>query len=327
MKLLLFLILIIPLLSTAQVSNESEVICREIYTDIISAIGNNSPIPPRFVFDKTGTGKVAYIRNNKIYFEKKAFDALSALGDQQKDGVAFIMAHELAHHYLRHAWMRKVGYAYSSNEIGEFLKEQGGSVEQRLIEETQADLYAGFFAHMAGYKALPVAAKTLDIIYEAYYLDTNIIGYPSLYDRKSIAEGKMKELSELALIFNIANLALVTGNYIASNACYDYILNQEFTSREIYNNLGLSKLYEAVSLLGESKYKFYLPTLMDPETRGAGSPYGSLNEKEKVETAIELLQSSILYFKTSSSLDISYIPAKVNKSTSLVLLSSLDSNY
>ncbi len=111
MKLSFIFLLFLPFLSSAQVE-DGEVVCRKIYQDIISAIGNNSPIPPQFVFDKKGTTKVAFIRNNKIYFEKKAFDALAVLGDSQKDGVAFIMAHELAHHYLRHAWMRKVGYAY-----------------------------------------------------------------------------------------------------------------------------------------------------------------------------------------------------------------------
>ena len=326
MKKIVFFLLILPQILFAQVSDE-ETACKNVYTDIITAIGNNSPIPPKFIFDKTGTSRVAYIRNNKIYFEKKAFDALAILGENQMDGVSFIMSHELAHHYLRHSWMRKVGYAYSSNEVGKFLKEQGGSINQRIIEETQADLYAGFFAHMAGYKALPVAAKTLDIIYQAYNLDTNLVGYPSLYDRKSIAEGKMEELAELALIFNIANLALVTGNYSESSTCYEYILNQEFTSREIYNNLGLSQLYSAVSLLGESKYKFYLPTLMDPETRGEGSPFNNLSDSGKIDKAIELLESSTFYFKTASNLDNKYIPSKVNKSTSLVLLASIDSTY
>ncbi len=200
-------------------------------------------------------------------------------------------------------------------------------MEQRLIEETQADLYAGFFAHMAGYKALPIASQTLDIIYKAYALDSNLTGYPSLYDRQSIARGKMKELAELALIFNVGNLALVTRNYSESTSCYEYILKKEFTSREIYNNLGLSKLYKAVSFLGETIYKFYLPTLMDPETRGPNSPLSNLSDTEKIEKAKELLESSIYYFKTATTLDEGYTPSKVNMSTALVLLSSLDSNY
>ena len=152
MKQIIILILI-PLFSFGQIE-EKERNCKNIYNNIINAIGNNNPEKPQFVFSSS-TRKVAYIYNNKIYFEEKLYDALLALGDQHEDGVAFILAHELAHHYLRHAWMKKAGYGFKNTEIGQTLI----NFEDRLIEETAADYYAGVYAHLAGYQSLSIADK------------------------------------------------------------------------------------------------------------------------------------------------------------------------
>ena len=157
----IFIILLIPFIGVSQVEKKAEE-CKIIYNNIINAIGNNNPEKPQFEFSSE-TGKVAYIRNNKIYFEEKAFDALSVLKDKKEDGIAFILAHELAHHYLRHAWMKEAGYGFKNTDIGQTLI----NFDDRLVEETAADVFAGFYAHIAGYKSLSVADKVLDIIYNA----------------------------------------------------------------------------------------------------------------------------------------------------------------
>jgi len=323
---LLFLLLLTPIFSIAQ-NIEDESVCKNIYINIIQAIGNNSPVPPQFVFDIKNNGKVAFIRNNKIHFEKAAFDALSALGEKQKDGVAFILAHELAHHYLNHSWLMEAGYAYSSTEIGTLLEEEGRSVEQRKIQETQADYYAGFYAHIAGYNAFPIANQVLDIIYSSYNIDTNIKGYPSLYERKLIVNERREEHEDLILVFDAANIAFLTANYSAANSCYQYILNEKFTSREIFNNIGLSQLYESVGLLGKTDFKLYLPTKLDDQIRASESVYTNLSTKQKEEKAKELLESSLYNFNTALSLDKDYTPSWKNKVSALVLLSSIDSTY
>ena len=116
----IILLLFLPLLGFSQIEVKSEK-CKEIYNNIINAIGNSNPEKPQFKFISS-TGKGAYIFNNKIYFEEKLYDALAILGEKQKDGIAFILAHELAHHYLRHAWMKEAGYSFKDTDEYKILE-------------------------------------------------------------------------------------------------------------------------------------------------------------------------------------------------------------
>ena len=314
----IILLILIPFLSFGQIE-EKERKCKEIYNNLITAIGNNFPEKPQFVFS-TSTNNPAYIYNNKIYFEEKLYDALSELGDKQEDGIAFILAHELAHHYLRHVWMKKAGYGFKNTEIGQTLI----NFNDQLIEETQADLYAGFFAHISGYNSLSIAENVLDIVYNSYQLDSNITGYPSLYERKKISESKKQELQQLTNVFDIANLALLTEHYNNAVDCYEYILNEGFTSREIYNNLGLSFIYSALDLLDKKKYKYYLPTSLDLNTRAEIQSTRGIGIDDHKIKAIELLEMAIEKFDRSILLDKNYKDATINKAAALLLLATLD---
>ena len=317
----IILLLLLPLLGVSQIEKKAEE-CKIIYNNIINAIGNNNPEKPQFEFSSE-TGKVAYIRNNKIYFEEKAFDALSVLGDKKEDGIAFILAHELAHHYLRHAWMKEAGYGFKNTDIGQTLI----NFDDRLVEETAADVFAGFYAHIAGYKSLSVADKVLDIVYNAYQLDSNITGYPSLHERKRISESKKEKLQELTDVFNVANLALLSKNYSIASKCFTFILYEGFTSREIYNNLGVTLIYQSLELLDKEKYKYYLPTSLDLNTRANIETTRGLGIEENILQAIELLENSIKRFDNAMLLDNKYTNATANKSVSLMLLATLNNEY
>ena len=317
----IILLLLLPLLCFSQTEEKSEE-CKIIYNNIINAIGNSNPEKPQFVFSST-TGRPAFIRNNKIYFEEKTYDALSVLGEKHKDGIAFILAHELAHHYLRHVWMKEAGYGFKDTEIGQTLI----NFDDRLVEETQADLYAGFFSHIAGYKSLSIADKVLDIVYNTYQLDSNSTGYPSLYERKKISESKKEQLQELTDVFNVANLALLSKNYSIASKCFTFILYEGFTSREIYNNLGITFVYQALELLDKEKYKYYFPTSLDLNTRAKIEKTRGLGIEDNILKATELLENSIERFDKAILLDNEYTNARANKSVSLMLLATLNNEY
>jgi hypothetical protein len=314
----IILLLFLPILGFSQIEEKSEK-CKIIYNNIINAIGNNNPQKPRFVFS-TSTNNPAYISNNKIYFEEKLYDALLELGDKQEDGIAFILSHELAHHYLKHAWMKKAGYGFKNTQIGQTLI----NFEAIKIEETAADYYAGFYAHLSGYESLSIADQVLDIVYNSYQLDSNITGYPSLYERKKISDSRKQELQQLTDIFDIANLALLTSHYNNAVDCYEYILNEGFTSREIYNNLGLSFIYSALELLDKKKYKYYLPTSLDLNTRAEIQSTRGIGIYDHKIKAIELLEMAIEKFDRSILLDKNYKDATINKAAALLLLATLD---
>ena len=319
-----------PFLLFAQQSN-SETFTKEIYDNIIMAIGNDSPSPPKFIFNESSKGKVAYIKNKKIYIEKKAVDCLAVLGDQQEDAVAHIIAHELAHHYRGHGWMIRAGYSFSSDSMGTILKERGQDKAQRLVDETDADRFAVFYAHMAGYNTANIADTVLDIIYSSYGLPEEMSGYPTLQERKNIILKKKKELIEFTHIFDAGNLALLTGNYHAAIPCYEYIIDNQFTSFENHNNLGLSylaKSIEALQIDSSDAFNYYLPlsiiTKSNASSEASRSGASFLYDKNSI---IEDIKTSIKKFKIASELKEDAIEAKMNMISAKLILKKLNSDY
>ena len=308
----LLILVLIPSFLFAQVKSPEQ-ISTTIYNNIICAIGNNNPRAPEFVFQENSNGKVAYIKNKKIYLEKKVFESLAVLGEYQDDGIAHILAHELAHHYKGHAWMKRAGYSYSSSNIGHVLKDRGASIEQRLLDETQADRFAGFYSHMAGYNSISIADTVLDLIYSSYGLDSLIDGYPSLSERKSIIDERKDKLLEFTNVFDAANLALLAHNYKNASACYNYILDNQFTSCEIYNNLGLGQLLQAMDLSkAQVEYNYYYPLTITDRSR-ASTEITRGDVFFDIDFVVDLIHSSIENFELSSNLDDDYLPARLNK--------------
>ena len=69
------------------------------------------------------------------YFEEKTYDALSVLGEKHEDGVAFILAHELAHHRLKHMYDLT---RYYNQRI------EPKSLEIKMQQELDADEFSGY---------------------------------------------------------------------------------------------------------------------------------------------------------------------------------------
>ena len=258
-------------------------------------------------------------------------DCLSILGNQHKDAVAHIIAHELAHHYRGHGWMIRAGYSFSSDSMGTILKERGQDKAQRLVDETDADRFAVFYAHMAGYNTANIADTVLDIIYEAYNLPEEMSGYPTLQERKNIILKKKKELIEFTHIFDAGNLALLTGNYHAAIPCYEFIIDNQFTSFENYNNLGLSylaKSIEALQIDSIDAFNYYLPlsiiTNSNASTESTRSGSSFLYDRNSI---IEDIKTSINKFEVASELKEDAIEVKMNIISAKLILKKLNSDY
>ena len=93
-------------------------------------------------------------------------------------------------------------------------------------------------------------------VYDVYGLKKEIKGYPSLNERIQIINSKIDEVNNLAKIFEIGNVLLRLGEYELAKKCFQEILNKGFTSREIYNNLGLVYLLYGISIEDEKISKF-----------------------------------------------------------------------
>ncbi len=135
-KYLLSIILSLTIsISYSQSDDELKNNIETIFNDIIASIGNNNPLPPKLIISNRNPNKVAYLRGNSIYFELETAKLLSKFDEKSNNAIAYILGHEIAHHYLQHAWMRKVGSTYFSEDMKEFLSEEKSSFEQRKKEE------------------------------------------------------------------------------------------------------------------------------------------------------------------------------------------------
>ena len=286
--------------------NNCEERTREIFLKLTNSIGNKFNLPPELhLLDSNN--KVAYINDEGIFIEKKVIQ-LFCDKPSFEASIAYILGHELAHYYLEHNWMKNSGLGYT-NSLGSFIDEKAYSKEQRKIAESQADLFGGFYGQIAGYSVLDTAQETLKTLYNDYNIPEEINGYPSLNERCQIIETNQEKATNLGHLFHFGNILVSSGHLAQAKDCFEVIIKNKFTSREIYNNLGLTYLLFAIKNLDPPFSKVFYPVYLDRQTllnSGATRSSGFLGTPE------QLLEKSKKYFSLSQELDPSYLPAAQN---------------
>ena len=273
------------------------------FYEIIDAIGNKFPAPPNLEFSKSKRA-VAYLTGNKIVIENKVIKDLCSQ-ENFEDKISYVIAHELAHHYLNHNWMHNVGFSYKST-IGNFLEKKSSSKDQRKLAETEADLYAGFFGQIAGYNTLKFAKQVLKYIYSSYNLNKEISGYPTFDERLDIIDLNIEEAKNMTKLYEIGTVLMLLNEYDLSQLFYEDILKNDFNSREIYNNISITYLLKAIKYdKNFSKFKF--PLAIDFDTRS------DLNiSRSTIEDIDAIIERSEYYISISKSLDKDYVFAQIN---------------
>ena len=294
-------------------ANNCEDRVKKVFSNIIESIGNNSVFPPNLIFSDLEKN-AAYMSGESITIEYKLI-SLFCEEENFEDKIAFILSHELAHYYLQHDWMLNTGLSYAS-KVGKSLKYKSYSYDEIKEAESQADIYAGFYAMITGYKPLEFAETTLNKVYESYNLPRDLKKYPSYEDRVTIINDKKKQVNELATMFEIANILFKLKKYSLSKDAFEAILKSKFNSREIYNNLGLSYLMYGISISESQISNLLFPVSLDLETRASISKTRS----SFTDSPKEMIENSKKYFERSISLDENYIPAKQNLFVSDMLL-------
>ncbi len=318
MRFLLNTCLILFILNFGLTHGQSEKKALEIFNRVVNSIGNNfNGIPKIEIVDSENNPAYFSPKNKTIYIENKV---LNIFKDHENfdDILSYLIAHELAHHYLNHGWMRNIDFGYTST-IGNYMVDQNNS-NQKKIDEIQADIFGGFYAKIAGYDALSFGKYCLESIYKEYNIPNEIRGYPSLNERIEIVNSNIEKTNELAEIFSIANIYLVIGEYESANNCYIEILNNNFTSREIYNNIGLISLLKSIEIINGDGKNFMFPVYIEQNTYAENKQSRNF-VKEDIEKLIKISEE---YFNKSIEKDPSYIPALTNQLVSEFILKVID---
>ena len=309
-----YLFVILVLLSSLGHAQNCEDRVEEIFNDLVEGIGNKSIYPPSLEFSDDERS-VATMGDFTITVERKVINLFCGQ-ENFDDKMAYILGHEMAHHYLSHSWMANTGLGYS--DLGNYIEENSPmySKKQRKLSESQADLYAGFYGMISGYNTLAHAKETLQAVYKAYGLPNEISGYPTFSERLEIIDSKIDNASNLALLFELGNVLLLAKEFELAKYCYEFILKQ-FNSREMYNNLGLSFLLYGVSISEEPINGLVFPVSLDQKSRVEVKTTRSGNFTDNPKDMIEF---ALKQFKRAQSLDSKYQPAIQNQIVAEFLL-------
>ena len=287
-----------------------------LFENIIESIGNKSLIEPELIFSNEESNP-AYMSGESITIENKLIN-LFCQDENFEDKISFVIAHELAHYYLQHGWMVNTGLSYA-NTVGKSLKYKSFSAEEIKEVESQADIYAGFYGMISGYKTLDYAKETITKIYDAYSLPKELKKYPTFEERLKIIEDKIDQANNLNTIFTIATVLLKLNKYDTSKEFFDAILSEKFNSREIYNNLGLSFLMYGISISSPEISNLQFPVFIDFESRAKVKKSRSASLSDD---PIRMFKNAKKYFERAIFFDQKYLPAKQNLFVSEFLLAN-----
>ena len=238
---------------------------------------------------------------------------------------AHVLSHELAHLFLNHGYTNVIGTGFASSLINKELKKSKEDIETKM-GESEADQWAFFYAHVAGYKTNKVAPNLLDSIYKYYQLsDQKLSKYPSLAERKNYALQASKKMESMCEAFDFANIGLIHKDFDLSIEIYTAILEEGFKSREVISNLGTAYLLKAIQKLDTNQLRFILPIQIDMTSRLNQDDERGIVDNQEI---IDLLTHAVELYNQSITIDPAYSIGYLNLSIAYWLLDKKgDSQY
>jgi len=250
--------------------------------------------------------------------------------------LAFILGHELAHlakddfwHSLAFVALKEFGDEKRVREIlaNELKWDMADPKTQEFIrkQELQADCYGLIYMTMSGYDPKAIIDRDGTNFFEDWV--SKITGKIAYSDAthpgpKERAEFLRAQLGPVYFTFGVR--LYQTGRYSDAILLFE-AFKEKFPSREVFSNIGLCHYQLAMRVLSNCDeslpLRFKLPTLLDIDTlggklRGWGSEASSCL---KQETFLKHINTSIHYLKIAAEMDPTYLPARINLSSALII--------
>jgi tetratricopeptide (TPR) repeat protein len=319
LPLLLFLLLRFDV-----VAQDKHTFVYEVFNNMYNTMSQGQEIKPnlRISQDKNTIADFDPIKNELI-IGSDFIKLCRSFGKDSNNVVSYILGHELAHILLQQNDITaQLGSSFASSDYSKQLKRIKKTLRD-TIHERQADEFANFYAHIAGYQTAELGSVILDSIYTQFNLkDTELRSYPTLNERKKISLQASLRMETLKQVFDLANYASLMGNYSVAQHGYETILKEKFISSEIYNNLAVSHLNQALKDIDTTQFPYSFPFELDFSSR-------LYTTERSFETEYEAhLKTAIKYCDLVLGKNQGYQKAWINKSLAYFLLSEkLDAFY
>lgn len=309
----------------------------EVFETLLRTINRSTPGKPVLVVENNAKLIASTYADGQIKIGYQLIDHCRSFGADSATALAHILSHELMHYYNNHLWGNVVGSSYADEQWGLELSKIGADTVTIQLHETQADIYAMYYAFSAGYATYRIAGRVLDSTYAWYQLKEKLKGYPSKSARKEIAADAAKDIESLIPAFESANLLLQIATMysgeemlgILSIATYSLqaILDKNIHTKEMYNNLAIAEILQALAYAdNDTLLNLHWPLINETETilYSMGGTRGNTGG-DNSETVKELLNHAVTLLDKAIYADNAFYPAYINKSIALLLLKKLGS--
>ncbi|MBO0950912.1 hypothetical protein [Fibrella forsythiae] len=248
---------------------------------------------------------------SRLIMDEALFDLCAAI---DKKGVsdagtalAFVLSHEMAHFYHRHATFRS------------FADQKSAPMPEKISidQESQADQTGLLFAYMAGFDPEPVLEQLFNSLYTTYQLADKLWGYPTKADRQHTTRTKAVEFRNFGNLFAVGHALYCHERFPEAARCFEYVFTR-YPLKEAFNNFGVCRLQQLIrSRKKDALSYFAFPFEVDPRNRllqmgeRSGLPPGP-------EQATWIKDADIA-FGRAIGLDAAYRPAYLNQAQAALL--------
>lgn len=323
-----FASMVLQTAGSAPVASNRQEACYRVFSDLVAAYGRMQPSEPELKIEYNSNDPASTSDNGQILISSRTIEYCFGLGADSLNALAFILSHELAHHYNHHLWASNYGTSFADLDWGKHIDSLGTSEAFRGYYEAQADEFGLFYSYLAGYEVFGLAEEVYNGIYGHFGLPDQLPGYPAREERIKAAKLAEERVQELIPVFETGKFVSILANgeegnyrtYLLEKAkeCYEYIIDQKFVSREMYHNLGVTYLLLALGLEEEKNNPYVYPVVLDEHSRlyDEGGVVSSgdkgMGWATKEEQKVHYLSKSEYYFRQALLLDPNYAVAYLN---------------
>lgn len=298
-----FLISILWILPNAPARELSMESAKQVLDKLYQTNGNLIFIKPGIRISDQEFAVAQYLSGeNVIVLERKLLRLCYDFGQDSMNALAFVLGHELIHC----SSIQSKTKHFRSNFLARSHEHSTPDEDERM-----ADVQGLFSCWLANYNASAILPELLQAIYSSYGLNHKLKGYPSLAERMNTTQELVDQVKILTQVFENALYLMAAHEFQLARSSFLY-LEKFYPSYEIYNNLGVCYLLDALQLHNPYGDYFY-PIVIDPsyQIEKLANPRGEQNA-QNAATRIEYLKRAQFYLNKALRLNYNYFTAELN---------------